>query len=123
MTRTKLVKPRLVSVGLVADGEIDRTPLWQKAGSEAFVAPENIGPTTATTPWSSMSFWAAVGPWSGEPMSSLSTSWIWYGSALDLLAASMATFMPSRALMPSCWLSPDSGPWKPTLIVPPDGLP
>src|SRR3954447_11420740 len=35
----------------------------------------------------------------------------------------MATFMPSRALMPSCWLSPDSGPWKPTLIVPPDGLP
>src|SRR5690348_13884268 len=35
----------------------------------------------------------------------------------------MATFMPSTALIPSCWLSPDSGPWKPTLIVPPAGLP
>src|SRR6476620_986107 len=30
----------------------------------------------------------------------------------------MATFMPSRALIPSCWLSPESGPWKPILTVP-----
>src|SRR4051794_5973285 len=35
----------------------------------------------------------------------------------------MATFIPSRALMPSCWLLPESGPWKPILMVPSAGLP
>ncbi len=29
----------------------------------------------------------------------------------------MAVSTPYRALMPSCWLSPDSTPWKPIVIV------
>src|ERR1700712_5337834 len=56
-------------------------------------------------------------------MSSLVTSSSLYGSCPLLLTSSMATFTPSTALMPSCWSLPDRGPWNPTLIVPPAGLP
>src|SRR3982751_3682185 len=69
-TRKNVLKPWLVRVGLVADGLTLTRLASLNNGSEAFVAPEKAGPTTATTLSLSMSFCAAVGPCAGSPTSS-----------------------------------------------------
>src|SRR3954451_15464207 len=62
---------------------------------------------------------AAAGALSGRPTSSAFTRAIWKPYVLALFASSMATSTALTSLMPSCWLSPDSGPSKPILTVPP----
>src|SRR5206468_2265918 len=85
---------------------------WPYVVATALVAPENDGPTTPRTVWSWITEAAAVGACAGSPWSSAFTSLSLKPRSLDLLAWSMATWTALTSLMPSCWLSPDSGPSK-----------
>src|SRR3978361_49521 len=60
---------------------------------------------------------AAVGACAESPWSSALFSSSLKPRLPDLFASSIATWAALTSLMPSCWLLPDSGPWKAILYV------
>src|SRR6516165_2188028 len=108
--------PFLPRLGFVADMVMLGRPACSKMGSAALDSPEKAGPSIAISELLEIAFWASAGACAGSPCESKSTS-----VTLQLgLAASnwlMASFMPSRSLMPSAAALPVRAPKNPMVAL------
>src|SRR5579862_4282081 len=116
--RCQYFQPLVPSDGLVAETVTLGRPAWSKIGLATLDSPENAGPINAISDVLVAAFWASAGACAGSPWESKSTSeTLQFGLADSNWL--IASFSPSRSLMPRAASEPVKAPKNPMVALQP----